>query len=259
MRYTYPGPIDDLVHRLMVIPPPRHGGQRCITERLTILPEGRCIQDHDAFGNIVVNFYTPRVETVFDIDLDTLVERDDGEPHRIEMRWLTGDVFRRSTALTQPDDALLDAARTLRSQYEDDGELADAINAYVYRQMRYTPGVTDVETTASQAFARRAGVCQDYAHIMIAIARACGLAARYVSGHLLGEGGTHAWVEIVLPSADGRAAVAWPYDPTHDRRDGPGYVVIAVGRDYGDVAPTSGTFRASYGGELTAEKTMTVE
>ncbi len=88
----------------------------------------------------------------------------------------------------------------------------------------------------------------------------CGLAARYVSGHLLGESGTHAWVEVVLPANGADAAgdsdktVAWPFDPTHGRRAGLGYVTVAIGRDYGDVAPTSGTYAASYPGQLSARK-----
>ena len=65
--------------------------------------------------------------------------------------------------------------------------------------MAYTHGVTGVRTTAAEAFALRRGVCQDYAHIMLALCRLCDLPARYVSGHLLGEGGTHAWVDVLLP------------------------------------------------------------
>ena len=73
------------------------------------------------------------------------------------------------------------------------------------------------------------------------------LPARYVSGHVLGEGGTHAWVEVLVPhpqDADALRAVA--FDPTHDRRAGLRYVTVAVGRDYCDVPPTSGTFEAPY-------------
>ena len=122
-------------------------------------------------------------------------------------------------------------------------------------RISYMPDVTGVRTTASHALALGKGVCQDYAHIMLAICRLCGIPARYVSGHLLGEGGTHAWVEVLLPdSAAPGGAVAVPMDPTHNRRCGPTYITIAVGREYRDVAPTSGSFRAPYCGELTAFK-----
>ena len=100
-------------------------------------------------------------------------------------------------------------------------------------------------------------MCQDYAHCMVALCRLCGLPARYVSGHLLGDGGTHAWVEVLVQDPSG-AVRAVAFDPTHDRRAGPRYVTVAVGRDYGDVPPTSGTFEGPYPGELTTHKRAAV-
>lgn len=90
---------------------------------------------------------------------------------------------------------------------------------------------------------------------MLALCRLCGIPARYVSGHLLGEGGTHAWVDVVLPAA-GRPqqAIAVAFDPTHGREAGLSYVTVAVGRDYRDVAPTSGTYHASYKGRLSSQR-----
>ena len=121
--------------------------------------------------------------------------------------------------------------------------------------MSYQAGLTDVSTTAAQALALGRGVCQDYAHVMLALCRACHLPARYVSGHLIGEGGTHAWVEVLLPADDGTGeAIAWPFDPTHASRGGLNQVSIAVGGDYADVAPTSGTYNADVAGRLTTSK-----
>jgi transglutaminase-like putative cysteine protease len=95
--------------------------------------------------------------------------------------------------------------------------------------------------------------------VMLATCRASGLPARYVSGHLVGQGGTHAWVEVVLPVGDGTGeAIAWAFDPTHASRCGLGYVTIAVGRDYADVAPTSGTYRSAVAGRLTSRKSVTI-
>ncbi|MDP8936334.1 MAG: transglutaminase family protein, partial [Actinomycetota bacterium] len=114
---------------------------------------------------------------------------------------------------------------------------------------------------AAAAVAGGRGVCQDYAHVMIALCRAAGLPARYVSGHLVGEGGSHAWVEVVVSSSavgggtDGRA-LAVAFDPTHDRRARRGYLTVAVGRDYADVAPTSGTFEGLGPGVLSATKRL---
>ena len=121
----------------------------------------------------------------------------------------------------------------------------------------YEWGVTTVETTAAEAWDGARGVCQDYAHCMVALCRLCGLPARYVSGHLLGDGGTHAWVEVMVQDADGFVR-AIPFDPTHDRRAGPRYVTVAVGRDYADVPPTSGTFEGPFPGELTTHKRAAV-
>jgi transglutaminase-like putative cysteine protease len=94
---------------------------------------------------------------------------------------------------------------------------------------------------------------------MLVLCRLCGLPARYVSGHLLGEGGTHAWVEVLLPHLDDPESLrAVPLDPTHDRPADLRYITVAVGRDYLDVAPTSGTYEGSYAGELTAHKRAAV-
>jgi transglutaminase-like putative cysteine protease len=120
-------------------------------------------------------------------------------------------------------------------------------------------GATAVTTPAAEAWAAGIGVCQDYAHCTLALCRLCGLPARYVSGHVLGEGGTHAWVEgLVRHPQDEDALRAVPIDPTHDRRAGLRYITVAVGRDYLDVPPTSGTFDAPYGGELTTHRRAAV-
>ena len=71
----------------------------------------------------------------------------------------------------------------------------------MHEAISYAHGVTSVATTAAEALAGGQGVCQDSAHVMIALCRAIGLPARYVSGHLLGEGGTHAWVEVIVADA----------------------------------------------------------
>ena len=87
---------------------------------------------------------------------------------------------------------------------------------------------------------------------MIALCREAGMAARYVSGHMLGEGGSHAWVEVLIQ--EGERFRAYAFDPTNRCRPGLSYLTVAVGRDYRDVAPTSGSFSAPYSGKLTATK-----
>ena len=126
--------------------------------------------------------------------------------------------------------------------------------------MEYHHDVTTVRTTADEALAVGAGVCQDYAHVMLALCRLCGLPARYVSGHMVGEGGSHAWVEVLLPPAGGGSPLeAVAFDPTNDRRAGASYLTVAVGRDYADVAPTHGSYCGPAGGRLTTTKTLEQE
>src|ERR1700680_989345 len=116
----------------------------------------------------------------------------------------------------------------------------------------------DRSTLAREAFAKRAGVCQDYAHVLLALTRGLGLPSRYVSGQLLGTGGSHAWVEVLVPDGEGRARVL-ALDPTTGRTTGMTYVTIAVGRDYADIAPVSGTYVAPHAGVLTMSKRVTVK
>ncbi|HZU00669.1 MAG TPA: transglutaminase family protein [Ktedonobacteraceae bacterium] len=256
-RYEYPGPIEDLKQCLMIIPPDNHGDQRLVLHHLSVSePTFELSRQSDSFGNTVLNLSIPRVEKSIDFEASIVVERRAGQgPHRIPAAWLSDPRFLEPSPLTQPDDTLRGVAATLMAEGHQGRALAQRINDWVYHALRYAHGITDVRTPAAEALALGQGVCQDYAHIMIALCRLCGLPARYVSGHLLGEGGTHAWVEVLLPSADQPTeAIALPFDPTHGCEASLSYITIAVGRDYFDVAPTSGTFRASYRGRLSARK-----
>jgi transglutaminase-like putative cysteine protease len=119
-------------------------------------------------------------------------------------------------------------------------ELARRIHA----EYIYDPRATQVTTPLAEVLAHRRGVCQDFAHLMLAVSRAAGIPARYVSGYLYtekppeGEGAMHAWVEAYVPSA------GWiGLDPTHGLLVDHQYVKVAVGRAYADVPPTRGVFR----------------
>jgi transglutaminase-like putative cysteine protease len=188
-----------------------------------------------------------------------VVQRKAGAgPHRVRGAWLRDRRMLRPSPLTQPDAVLREVAATLTGT-DDQLELAARLCAWVHGAMTFARGATTVGTTAAEALALGRGVCQDYAHVMIALCRLCGIPARYVSGHLLGEGPMHAWVEVLLPASDDPGgAVAWPFDPTHDRPAGLRYLTVAVGRDYADVSPTRGTFRAASGGRLSTEKSVSL-
>ena len=173
--------------------------------------------------------------------------------------WQTQAYLLEPTPLTAAD-ARIDRAADQLAQSAGWGlPLADRINDWVYQSMTYKGGWTGVQTTAAQALAQGCGVCQDYAHVMLAVCRSAELPARYVSGHLVGQGGTHAWVEVVLPVDDESGdAIAWTFDPTHASRGGMEYVTIAVGADYSDVAPTSGTYISRVAGRLVTHKRVTL-
>ncbi len=257
LRYEYPGPIYDLDQRLMILPPDRHGNQRLLDYRLEVSTAFfEMSHQDDDFGNREIRLAVPLVEHAIDFEAWILVERFAGHtPHYVSSNWLTDPRFLEPSRLTQPDVDLRRAATTLLASGLHGLALARKINTWTYRALRYTHDVTDIHTTAAEALALGQGVCQDYAHIMITLCRLCNLPARYVSGHMLGEGGTHAWVEVLLPVADRPdVAMVVAFDPTHRRQVGLSYLTIAVGRDYYDVAPTSGTFRAAYRGQLTARK-----
>ncbi len=269
-RYEYPEPILDLNHRLVVIPPERFGDQRRLRHNFSIELDGVEFADRDRaragrtvekdkFGNVIVDVFAPRVSGWIEFVAEVSVERYAAEPNRLVEGWQADGYLLEQSRLTAADERIKLAAETLGGSAEWGLPLADRINDWVYQSMTYKMGATGVRTTAAEALALGTGVCQDYAHLMLAVCRACELPARYVSGHLLGQGGTHAWVEVVLPAEDGtRGAVAWTFDPTHASRGGLGYVTIAVGADYSDVAPTAGSYVSRTTGRLIASKKVTL-
>jgi transglutaminase-like putative cysteine protease len=129
-------------------------------------------------------------------------------------------------------------------------EAAHDLMARIHDDFDYQTQATDVSTPALEALRLRQGVCQDFAHVMLACLRSLGLPARYVSGYLLtapppgqarliGSDASHAWVSLYVPS-DGAGGEWLDLDPTNRRAPGEDYVVLAIGRDYSDVSPLRG-------------------
>ena len=140
---------------------------------------------------------------------------------------------------------------------------AQALSDQIYTQFEYVPGSTDISTPLAEFVAGRRGVCQDYAHLMLAAARSRGVPARYVSGYIYagvgeganGAGATHAWVELYLPHAR-----AWRgFDPTNNVLVADRHIKVAVGRDYADVPPTKGIVRAAMGSPLPSATALHVD
>lgn len=150
-------------------------------------------------------------------------------------------MYRRPGALTVPGPQIQKLFAALPVRGQAPAQTAALLCSVVHATLHYTPGSTGVATTAEQALAQNAGVCQDYAQLYLALARLAGLPARYCMGLTIGEGATHAWAEVWL---DG----LWcGFDPTRGCEAGEGYLRFAVGRDAADCPVERGVFRGSCG------------
>lgn len=142
-------------------------------------------------------------------------------------------VFCHQTALTMPDASI----RALGAGLNDPVELMGTVHSALV----YAPGTTNVSTTAAQALAQGSGVCQDYSHILLSLLRSRGIPCRYVTGMLLGEGASHAWVEVL---EDGH----WlALDPTNNQIVTDQHIKLSHGRDAADCPLNRGVFRGAAG------------
>jgi transglutaminase-like putative cysteine protease len=255
--YWYPTPICQLDQRLVVLPPLAAPARRRLGHHVRIDVPGTMAELEDSFGNAVLAIRIPYVEDAVSFEARFVVEQDrvpSGMP--VPESWLSDE---RLLAPTPRTTAGPRVARLVKdAAIPRGGALAQAraICSAVRSALAYGHDITDVKTTAEEALAVGGGVCQDYAHVMIAACRAMAIPARYISGHLVGDGGSHAWVEIVVKNRGG--AALWAFDPTHDRVAGMTYVAVAAGRDYYDVAPTSGTYVGAPGGVLECARRMDI-
>jgi transglutaminase-like putative cysteine protease len=260
ISYQYEGPVRRLRQRLMVQPREHHGDQWLVSRGVRIVDASptRVRARSDDFGNHVIDVEVPYVAERVTFISSSVVERRADRPHLAAGALLRDRRLLDFTTLTALDPDLEDLVSELRGTSLFGDELAMAACQRVFELMSYAYDVTSVRTTASEAFAKRTGVCQDYAHVLLALTRGLGLPSRYVSGQLLGTGGSHAWVEVLVPNGEGRARVL-TLDPTTGRTTGMTYVTIAVGRDYADIAPVSGSYLAPHAGVLTMSKRVTVK
>ena len=264
-RYEYDAPVESLRQRLVIVPPARHGNQYLRAHRLEVTgAKVRRRVRRDAAGNVVALLQAERVPEAIEFRLAAVLERirDDG-PAILEAAALRSPRLLRPTRLTAADERLTAMAADIVRSAGRPGEAppnpeetAERICAAVFEAITYEFGITKVTTTAAEALADGRGVCQDFAHVMLALCHLLRLPARYVSGHLLGQGGTHAWVEVIVPRADHAEALA--FDPCNGHRTDGGYVTVATGRDYSDVAPTSGSYVGTSAGRLTAGRRVGV-
>jgi transglutaminase-like putative cysteine protease len=249
--------------------PQKGGAQRLVSFELDIEPPARLFSYADAFGNAVYHFDVPQphqslriearsaVETNPRVDLPEALDMAEWDRARADFIMAEAFEFLHPYGFTVPTPKLasfvadkgLDKLRDL-----DPLSAVKALNETIYQAFDYVPGATEADSPIDHVLESGKGVCQDFSHIMLAVCRAWGLPARYVSGYLFTDraGGdrsdpdaTHAWVEVFLPS------LRWVgFDPTNNMLAGERHVSVAIGRDYGDVPPSRGVYKGDEDSQL---------
>ena len=242
-EFSYDGSIAEAYTELR-LRPLEGGGQHCSSFRLTTEPFGLRVREyHDHFGNDVHHFdvlesHERLAVTAVSSVMTPAAFATVAEP-------LSPLEFH--DYLSPTDYAPFTGVWDFASEHAGPGnhpqrarEIMDAVRG----RLVYDPEATDVQTRADEVLALGRGVCQDFAHVMLATCRSVGIPARYVSGYLydpklLGDNAaSHAWVDVW------DEATGWiSLDPTHDREQTEAYVRVAVGRDYADVPPTRGVYK----------------
>lgn len=249
MRVSFSAPVTDHHYSLMCFPRDTCR-QRIPRLSLTVAPDEERAEDVDCFGNRILHGLTIGPHDSFCVRLQGRAQTGLA-PH--EHRDTDGlDLFRVPSRFTQPGPAIRRLYAALN------GEAPAAVYERVHWFMRalhdrlvYQPGATDIHTTAEQALEQGRGVCQDYAHIFLALLRLAGIPARYVVGMMEGEGQSHAWVEAHCKG------YWYGFDPTNRLLVDDRYVKISHGRDYGDCIVTRGVFRGAAQQEQQVKVTVT--
>jgi transglutaminase-like putative cysteine protease len=243
--------------------------QRCFTFQLSVSPRARIFSYTDHLGNLVHHFDIPAPHRHLTIIADALVDVDPPEPLPESLgteAWAELDDMighedywdmLRPSRFVRPSPELDVMAREFgieKRDGQDPLKLLLKLNTDLYEAFSYEKESTSVDSPIEEALRSRKGVCQDFAHVMIALVRNLRIPCRYVSGYLhhnsdhedrSTEGATHAWAEALLPG------LGWVgLDPTNNLVAGGRHIRTAVGRDYADVAPTTGTMKGSAQSEL---------
>jgi transglutaminase-like putative cysteine protease len=273
-RYQYDQPVRESVMELWMQPQKR-ANQRLISFELELDPAAQLFSYADTFGNAVYHFDIPQPHDRLAIVARAAVETeppaplpdqlDRGEWDRLRSDFVRGEHFDflHPHGFTGPTQALAAfiAERNLEElRVRDPLRALRELNQAIYEAFAYEAGVTRADSPIDDVLKARAGVCQDFAHVMIAICRGWGLPARYVSGYLFTDrkagdrsdpDATHAWVEVFLPS------LRWVgFDPTNNILAAERHIACAVGRDYSDVPPSRGVYKGEAESELAVGVTV---
>ena len=272
-EYAYDASVTDNLNALRVRPA-TNSVQRCDEFTVRIEPEARVGRHSDYFGTEVLEFGVVRPHTRLSIDVRARVVTSD-PPDPPDASWSAAqtDAYEEAAgeyllpALDEPPPELIDE---LVGSVRGETPLAtlEKICELIPDRFAYRTGVTYVGSTVQEFLEAGAGVCQDYVHLGLIMLRRNGIAARYVSGYLWAapqDGGddsveveTHAWLEALLPSQDGRGEPVWVgADPTNRRLAGERHVKIGHGRHYHDVPPVRGVYQGYARAKLDASVHMT--
>jgi transglutaminase-like putative cysteine protease len=247
------------------------GNQRCLTFSLSVSPRCRVFSYRDHLANQVQHFDIPGDHRQLVIVAHSLVEQQPLGPipnrltpaawQELDVLLAQGDFWEMllPSTFAEPTEPLRALAAEWRIVRHDDPlSMLHEISRNVYNNFEYLPRSTKVDSPIDVALGARRGVCQDFAHIMIALSRMVGIPCRYVSGYLChgdepeigsdernAPSATHAWVEAFLPR------LGWVgFDPTNDLVANDRHIRTALGRDYADVPPTHGVYRGKTESEL---------
>jgi transglutaminase-like putative cysteine protease len=264
-RFRYSKPVSESLMEARMHPR-TEGTQRCLTFQLSVSPKARVTSYRDYLGNTIHHFDVPGHHTELVIVAESLVDSlQQPEPRRLGAEaWeeldalvAAGDYWEMlaPSHFAQPSELLRELSSALGVERRGNplGLLLE-LNAGIYNWFDYTPKSTRVDSPIDDALLTRQGVCQDFAHIMLALTRELRIPCRYVSGYLYhgatnqdrsSEGATHAWVEALMPR------FGWiGFDPTNNLLTSERHIRTAIGRDYADVPPTRGVFKGQAESEL---------
>lgn len=257
-KYTYEEPVRDSANQVMLFPL-KDENQEVQSQVLSISGEPFVEVVTDYYGNEIGTFTTldPHTELKIDSTItvvikpkifpadDIAIEEQWNHLHQIRYVVPFIDFLKQESFI-----ALLEVKKIADAGFYKSVSVYVAVqqlNTYVYQNFKYIKGITSVETTLDEIWQLRAGVCQDFAHMLLVMLRLLGIPARYVSGYvcphnkdLRGEGATHAWVEAYIPF------YGWlGLDPTNNCVVNDRHVRLAIGRNFTDCSPVKGTYKGT--------------
>lgn len=257
-NYTYDQPVERSFHRLH-LRPITDTKQRVISHQLQLNPYVAATEYQDVFGNATSRFEITDPYTEFNVTAESVVELVDDDPFAFAnqpirpsfpLSWMPWELTMLTPYLASeelPESQMRElfdySISFVERNNRDLMETLFAINLTLFRDYKYTPGSTILDTTPYDVLTEKQGVCQDFSNLFICMARLLGIPARYVCGYVycpqldsLQSASSHAWVELYIPN------VGWKgFDPTNGILPRLDHVRVAVGRHYRDTAPTAGT------------------